>query len=67
LLTALLNTTVVDRAFRCISGSVAVSAYELENLPLPAPANLKDLLGRKSSAEAIEKACTKLYSLDGNV
>lgn len=32
---ALLNTEAVDRAFRCISGSVAVSAYELNALPLP--------------------------------
>jgi adenine-specific DNA-methyltransferase len=41
LLTRLLNSGVVDEAFRCISGSVAVSAYELESLPLPA---LHDLL-----------------------
>ncbi len=32
---ALLNTKVVDCAFRCISGSVAVSAYELNALPMP--------------------------------
>lgn len=32
---ALLNSQAVDRAFRCISGSVAVSAYELNSLPLP--------------------------------
>lgn len=31
----LLNSQVVDRAFRCISGSVAVSAYELNSIPLP--------------------------------
>lgn len=31
----LLANPVVDRAYRCISGSVAVSAYELESLPLP--------------------------------
>lgn len=31
----LLNSHVVDRAFRCISGSVAVSAYELNSIPLP--------------------------------
>jgi adenine-specific DNA-methyltransferase len=35
LLTRLLNSSPVDHAFRCISGSVAVSAYELESLPLP--------------------------------
>ncbi len=30
-----LNTDVIDQAFRCISGSVAVSAYELNAIPLP--------------------------------
>ena len=64
---ALLNSSIVDRAFRCISGSVAVSAYELENLPLPSPAKLKSLLGRKSSRDSIEKACAELYSMDGDV
>jgi adenine-specific DNA-methyltransferase len=34
---AILNSTVADQIFRCISGSVAVSAYELESLALPAP------------------------------
>jgi len=63
---ALLNSSIVDRAFRCISGSVAVSAYELENLPLPDPAGLKALLGRKSSRDFIEKACLELYSVDGD-
>jgi adenine-specific DNA-methyltransferase len=36
-LAAILNSSVIDRAFRCISGSVAVSAFELESLPLPSP------------------------------
>lgn len=31
----LLNSPVLDRVFRCISGSVAVSSYEMEALPLP--------------------------------
>jgi adenine-specific DNA-methyltransferase len=31
---ALLNSEAVDNLFRCISGSVAVSAYELESLPV---------------------------------
>ena len=34
-LTALLNSETVNDLFRCINGSVAVSAYELEDLPLP--------------------------------
>jgi adenine-specific DNA-methyltransferase len=65
IITALLNSAIVDRAFRCISGSVAVSAYELENLPLPSPADLKALLGRKSCREAVKQACEELYSAGG--
>lgn len=42
-ITALLNSEAVDAAFRCINGSVAVSAYELEALPLPAPEDLVQL------------------------
>lgn len=34
---AILNSRIVDDVFRCISGSVAVSAFELESLPLPDP------------------------------
>ncbi|NBC16155.1 MAG: N-6 DNA methylase [Bacteroidetes bacterium] len=40
-LATLLNSDIVDQAFRCISGSVAVSAYELEALPLPSPDAMK--------------------------
>jgi adenine-specific DNA-methyltransferase len=61
LLAAVLNTAIVDRAFRCISGSVAVSAYELENLPLPPPADLKSLVGRAARRDAVEEACLRLY------
>ena len=39
----LLNSEAVDRAFRCISGSVAVSAYELNALPLPSLSELKKI------------------------
>ena len=34
-LNRLFATDTVDRVLRCLSGSVAVSAYELETLPLP--------------------------------
>jgi adenine-specific DNA-methyltransferase len=34
-LNAVLATDTLDRIVRCMSGSVAVSAYELESLPLP--------------------------------
>jgi adenine-specific DNA-methyltransferase len=65
MLAELLNSVILDRAFRCIGGSVAVSAYELENLPLPSPADLKHLAGRNPSRMAIEKACSQLYVADG--
>lgn len=40
---ALLNSEIVDAVFRCISGSVAVSATELESLPLPPPESVRHL------------------------
>jgi len=60
---AFLNSGAADRAFRCVSGSVAVSAYELESLPLPAPeelANLAELVESGGSKEMIEKECSRL-------
>jgi len=41
LLAALLATPTLDALYRCLTGSVAVSAYELEALPLPPPNVLK--------------------------
>lgn len=63
-LTAFLNTEIVDRAFRCLSGSVAVSAYELEALPLPPPEaldHLIQLVENGAPRDAIEKACSLLF------
>jgi adenine-specific DNA-methyltransferase len=40
---ALLNSAAVDAAFRCLNGSVAVSAFELEELPLPSLAVMKKI------------------------
>ena len=63
-LAAFLNSGAADRAFRCVSGSVAVSAYELESLPLPAPKALKELttlVEVGGSKECIEIACSKLF------
>ena len=65
LLAIFLNTVAADRAFRCISGSVAVSAYELENLPLPDPTELKRLLGRRIDAASVEQAVRALYGEGG--
>ena len=52
LLAALLNIDIADQAFRCLSGSVAVSAYEMEALPLPDPklvAGIQKLILRKAT------------------
>jgi adenine-specific DNA-methyltransferase len=63
-LAAFVNSAATDRAFRCVSGSVAVSAYELEGLPLPPPEALGEL-GRLVAGSAeracIEAACARLY------
>lgn len=67
-LAAFLNSAAADRAFRCVSGSVAVSAYELESLPLPAAADLDGLarlVGRRASRDRIEAECARLY--DGTI
>jgi adenine-specific DNA-methyltransferase len=64
LLTAFLNTAIVDRAFRCISGSVAVSAYELESLPVPSPAlisRFKNHLTSCLNRNEIEREIARLY------
>ncbi|WP_235662112.1 hypothetical protein [Pseudomonas savastanoi] len=66
-LAAFINSGAADRAFRCVSGSVAVSAYELESLPLPAPDDLGELtrlVNAGADRYAIEAACTKLFEGD---
>lgn len=65
-LAALLNTQAVDRVFRCISGSVAVSAYELNALPLPSVDQLLELerLVRRGGATAtIERKVATFYGV----
>ena len=63
---AIMNSQVVDRVFRCISGSVAVSAFELEALPLPsagALGKLEKLVSKGASRTAIETEIARLYGL----
>ncbi len=64
---ALLNSQVVDQLFRCISGSVAVSAYELNALPLPDPVDLDGLhrllRDGHGSAEKVEAYIARLYGM----
>lgn len=63
-LTALLNSIAINEAFKTISGSVAVSAYELESLPLPAISHLKQLeilINQKAEQQSIEETCYHIY------
>jgi adenine-specific DNA-methyltransferase len=63
LLAAVLNSSVVDQVFRCISGSVAVSAFELEAVPLPSIAGMTVLepLLKDGDTTAFETALRALY------
>lgn len=64
LLARILNCAVVDEAFRCMSGSVAVSATELAALPLPAPqavVALSHLADKSSTSNQFEAAINQLY------
>lgn len=61
-LAAVLSTQAIDRLMRCISGSVAVSAYELESLPFPPATTLEaweSLRGKN-----LEKAVAAAYGLE---
>ncbi len=63
---AILNSDVVDQIFRCISGSVAVSAFELESIPLPsasALASIERLVEMRSPRASIEEALRNLYGI----
>jgi adenine-specific DNA-methyltransferase len=61
---ALLNSATVDAAFRCINGSVAVSAFELEELPLPSPAvmaKLATLVATGATQKKVEAVIASAY------
>lgn len=61
---AFFNSSTADLAFRCISGSVAVSAYELGCLPLPSVAQMQlieDAIENESTQPQIDALCTKIY------
>lgn len=55
-LARLLSTATVDRVFRAISGTVAVSASELRALPLPAPDRLAGLMEADDPDEMVHRA-----------
>ena len=60
----LLNSIAIDKIFRCINGSVAVSAYELSSIPLPLPEDilsLKDFILRNNKRSLIEEYILDIY------
>lgn len=62
---ALLNSAIADQLFRCINGSVAVSAYELEALPLPSPAAMQEverLVRHPAAPRAVKQALDRLFA-----
>ena len=61
LLVALLHSRAIDRIYRCLSGSVAVSAYELAALPMPGPDILSGWCGLP--LRELEAAIEELYGL----
>jgi adenine-specific DNA-methyltransferase len=64
---ALLSSAAVDAAFRCINGSVAVSAFELEELPLPPPPvmiKLAHLVAARAPTAKVEAAIALAYSIN---
>lgn len=58
-LAAVLKSRSLDRVMRCLSGSVAVSAYELESLPFPATEVLHSW--NSLSGEDLERSVTAAY------
>jgi len=62
----LLNSSLADAAFRCISGSVAVSAYELNALPLPSLQQMKQLqtlIQNHAKPTTIQNAIERFYGV----
>ena len=61
---AVLNSRIADQLFRCMNGSVAVSAFELEALPLPSASaleKLKRLVTIGADRTLIDAECDRLY------
>ena len=60
----LLNSLTVDHIFRCINGSVAVSAYEMNSIPLPQEneiQSLKDFILVNNNISKIEEHILNIY------
>lgn len=65
----ILNSATVDRIFRCISGSVAVSAYELKAIPFPETAKLaqfQELVDSGMDTRQLEDVIATLYGVSAS-
>ncbi len=65
-LAAVLNSSVVDQLFRCINGSVAVSAFELKALPLPSQEDMEAieyLVSSGAQREYVEQALIRAFGI----
>lgn len=67
LIEVLLSSKIIDQVFRCISGSVAVSAYELNSLPLPTEEQLNSLvlsIRKGAKKELLERKIAIFYGVN---
>jgi adenine-specific DNA-methyltransferase len=60
----LLGSQVIDRYFRCISGSTNVSAYELALLPLPDPDSVALAVGRGAAFDTAVEDAVRVWTAD---
>lgn len=68
-ITALLKSRMLDEVFRCINGSVAVSAFEIESLPLPDVEDAVDIermIREGVPSSELEQKIEKIYLGTGN-
>ncbi len=68
-ISCVLNSKVIDRVFRCISGSVAVSAYELQSIPLPSPLEMeaiREMISGGAGQGLVEELLARIYSVDSD-
>lgn len=66
-LNTLLNSSAIDNLFRCINGSVAVSAYEIRSMPLPDEELLialqNILYSKESTSQEVERFINSMYGI----
>lgn len=65
LVSRLLSTQTLDNVIRCIAGSVALSAYEVESLPVPDPETLA--VWGDLDRDAFEAAVSQFYTTESSL